>query len=108
MAYNLRLPASLETQARQRSEQLGISLNALLCVALDAYLRGGVQSAGAPPAESIEPACGGFEPDGAACGAFGPAPLESAPSAPRSAPIPKLSKAQRREITRLERLSRKS
>ncbi|MCZ4314934.1 hypothetical protein O4H66_16130 [Comamonadaceae bacterium G21597-S1] len=40
MAFNLRLPQALETDARARCERIGISLNALVCVALDAYLRG--------------------------------------------------------------------
>ena len=39
MAYSLRLPSALDASARERSDYLGISLNALLCVALDAYLR---------------------------------------------------------------------
>jgi hypothetical protein len=39
MAFSLRLPPALEADARARCERLGISLNALLCVALDAYLR---------------------------------------------------------------------
>ena len=40
MAYSLRLPALLDVAARDRADYLGISLNALVCVALDAYLRG--------------------------------------------------------------------
>ena len=38
MAYSLRLPDALDAAARAKAEYLGISLNALLCVALDAYL----------------------------------------------------------------------
>ena len=37
-AYPLRLPDALNAAARAKSVYLGISLNALLCVALDAYL----------------------------------------------------------------------
>lgn len=40
MAYSLRLPDALDAAARAKADYLGISLNALLCVALDAYLRG--------------------------------------------------------------------
>ena len=39
MAYTLRLPDALDAAARSKADYLGISLNALLCVALDAYLR---------------------------------------------------------------------
>ena len=38
MAYSLRLPDALDVAARAKADYLGISLNALLCVALDAYL----------------------------------------------------------------------
>ena len=38
MASTLRLPPALEADARARCERLGISLNALVCVALDSYL----------------------------------------------------------------------
>lgn len=52
MAFNLRIPAPLESEARERCERLGISLNALVCVALDAYLR---QGAAAPePAATVD------------------------------------------------------
>ena len=39
MAYSLRLPDALDVAARGKAEYLGISINALICVALDAYLR---------------------------------------------------------------------
>ena len=39
MAYSLRLPDALDAAARAKADYLGISLNALLCVALDVYLR---------------------------------------------------------------------
>lgn len=38
MAYSLRLPDALDAAARAKADYLGISLNSLLCVALDAYL----------------------------------------------------------------------
>lgn len=39
MSYPLRLPPQLDAEARERCAALGISLNALISVALDAYLR---------------------------------------------------------------------
>ena len=78
MAFSLRIPPALEADARARAERLGISLNALLCVALDAYLRG---------------------PDAAR-------PVASAPlSEPAPAPVPvsefpALSRAERRRLER--------
>lgn len=56
MAFSLRLPPALEADARSRCERLGISLNALLCVALDAYLRTPSQPAAQHPAEGREAA----------------------------------------------------
>jgi len=52
MQATFRLPDGLAATARGRAEYLGISLNALVCVALDAYLRGpldGQTGAGAAP-----------------------------------------------------------
>jgi hypothetical protein len=40
MSYPLRLPPELDSEARERCQRLGISLNAFIAVALDAYLRG--------------------------------------------------------------------
>jgi hypothetical protein len=42
MAFSLRLPPALDNEARIRAEQVGVPLNALICFALDFYLRGGV------------------------------------------------------------------
>ncbi len=42
MAFSLRLPPDLDNQARIRAEQLGVPLNAVICFALDLYLRGGM------------------------------------------------------------------
>jgi len=41
MAFSLRLPLALDNEARIRAEQVGVPLNALICFALDQYLRGG-------------------------------------------------------------------
>lgn len=96
MAYSLRLPDALDADARARCQRLGISLNALLCVALDAYLRG----ATAAPQKPINPGSAGIEPDGTVHPKPPPRPAPAAS-------IPKLSKAERREITRLEREARR-
>lgn len=45
MAFSLRLPETLEADARAKAAQLGIPINALVCVAVDAYLRGSVLQA---------------------------------------------------------------
>ena len=39
MPFNLRLPPALDAAARVRSEAMGISVNAVMCVALNAYLQ---------------------------------------------------------------------
>ncbi len=39
MAYSLRLPAPLETEARALAQRLGISLNSLICLSVGAYVR---------------------------------------------------------------------
>lgn len=46
MSFNLRLPPALDAAARARSDAVGISLNAFVCVALDAYLKGFLASPG--------------------------------------------------------------
>ena len=75
MAFALRLPARLDTSARAHAEYMGISLNALVCVALDAYIRGvsvvPAVPAAVPSPESFElvhtvppkPDTGGKSPD---------------------------------------------
>lgn len=49
MALNLRLTPQLDADLRAAADWLGVSLNAFICVALDAYLRGAVQK----PVESV-------------------------------------------------------
>lgn len=53
MSFNLRLPPALDAAARSRAEAVGISLNAFVCVALNAYLEG---APGSPVAAKPEPA----------------------------------------------------
>ena len=128
MAFSLRLPPALEADARSRCERLGISLNALLCVALDAYLRTPSQPAAQHPAEgreaaglvSVSTTCTTPVEAPAACVAAPvpeplPAPVPrqkpvltapplAAPVPPPVAVAPALSRAERR---RLERASKK-
>lgn len=101
MALNLRLPDHLDLKARKESQRLHISLNALICVALDQYLgnlaavpppsypRTYTKAATAPPVASRPPSV--------------PKPLPTAPL-----PGAKSSKAQRREFTAQARLARKA
>ena len=81
MAYSLRLPDALDRAARTKADALGISINALVCVALDAYL-----CRPAAPAEA---------------GADRAADSEK-PTAQQS------TGAQRREFTHQQRLARKA
>ena len=57
MAYSLRLSPALEALAREKSDYLGVSLNALICVALDAYLSrsDGSQHLSERPANDLPP-----------------------------------------------------
>lgn len=84
MAYTLRLPDALDTAARAKADYLGISLNALLCVALDAYLR---------------------EPAAPASHHAGAAPAAEPPSKPIPAPAsqPKLTRAEKQAIYEREK-----
>jgi hypothetical protein len=45
MAYSLRLPENLDQAARARALQIGVPYNALICFALDQYMRGGAPAA---------------------------------------------------------------
>lgn len=83
MTFNLRLPPALDTLARAQSQTLGISLNALICVALGEYLTKPIQAATAVPAAPVAPS--------------------KAPSLPQTP-----TKAQRRAFTAAARLARKA
>jgi hypothetical protein len=52
MSYPLRLPPELDAEARERCQRLGISLNAFIAVALDAYLRSEGRPAAKRPAKA--------------------------------------------------------
>ena len=49
MATTLRLSPALEARAKQHAADLGVSVNALVAVALDAYLRIGSSAPPEPP-----------------------------------------------------------
>lgn len=122
MAFSLRLPPALEADARLRCDRLGISLNALVCVALDAYLRGTAQSATeerTPTGVAVAPLPAVVEapkacPEPVVLPTALPAliprqkPVLTAPPLPTPPPVPvvdpALSRAERR---RLERLAKK-
>ncbi len=97
MAYSLRLPDALDAAGRARADYLGISLNALLCVALDAYLRGPVD---AQPAAT-----------GATLGAETPSKAslreQDKPESTATSSTAGLSKKQRRDLTARLRAERK-
>lgn len=73
MAYSLRLPDALDAAARSRADYLGISINALICVALDAYLRGQAGATDALPDRQDGPDSG-------------PKPATKAPSGTKAQP----------------------
>lgn len=78
MVSTLRLPDQLASDARERCARLGISLNALVCVALDAYLG----RVAAPEAVLL------------------PSPLVEVPGVPVAAPgaSPVLSRKERKRL----------
>lgn len=91
MAYSLRLPDTLDSAARAKADYLGISLNALVCVALDAYLRGPGEpaQAGAKPAETAQ------------------GPVKTSPDIPQMGDKPKLTRAEKRAIHERNKAERK-
>ena len=53
--FSLRLPETLEADARAKAARLGISINALVCVAVDSYLHGVALQPVAEPASPTPP-----------------------------------------------------
>lgn len=111
MAYSLRLPDALDAAARARAEYLGISLNALVCVALDAYLRGAAEPQPIPdqpaPGEDRTPQARPAEPAPAIQRPSKTSPKPQEPERIPSANPLGFTRAERREFTRLQRLERK-
>lgn len=85
MSFNLRLPPTLDIAARARAESVGISLNAFVCVALNAYLEGGAPGA---PSKLIKA-------------------LEETPKAPKASPG-KVSKTERARLHNLKYAKKKA
>lgn len=138
MTFNLRLPAELDLMARAKSESLGISLNALICVALDEYLKSPneaprvsrrppimvrrplppVVRSSPPPGELSKAHLPGQKLSKAERRAItaqaplpvkpSPMPATASPERVLSPPGPRASKAERKAYTAQMRLSRKS
>jgi len=107
MTFNLRLPADLDLVARAKSESLGISLNALICVALGEYLKGQNEA----PRVSRRPPIMVRRPLPAVVSSSPAGELSKAPPGGLSkavVPGQKLSKAERRALTAQARLARKA
>lgn len=114
MALNLRLPPDLDLRARKESGRLHISLNSLICVALDRYL--------ASPEASPLP--WGFRPYTSSAPTRSvvpdppktpPVPFPVVPEPPKPVPVrvlsppgPHASKAERKAYTAQMRLARKA
>jgi hypothetical protein len=113
MALNLRLPPDLDLRARKESDRLHISLNSLICVAVDRYL--------ANPEASPLP--WGFRPyTSAPTRSVVPVPLPVVPEPPKPVPVPvqtaparvlsppgaHATKAERKAYTAQMRLARKA
>lgn len=93
MAYSLRLPDALDAAARAKADYLGISLNALLCVALDAYLRGPLDEP-TPQAGAAPRPAGGVQ-------------TPSKTSLPNESEPPKLTRAQKQAAHERDKAERK-
>lgn len=108
MAFSLRLPSILDRQARAKADQLGLPLNGLICVALDAFLNG--RSALVPsvpvPVDDLKPVLGSH--GGMPLRTAAPSPVQSLASAPaRVGPVdPLLSRENRRKLARQGRHQR--
>lgn len=85
MAFSVRLSPDLEADARARCERQGISLNALVAVALDDYLRGGAGAARPPDGDA-----------GPSESTPAPAPRPAREKPAKAAPGPQLNRQQRR------------
>lgn len=99
MAYSLRLPAAIDAAARAKADYLGISLNALVCVALDAYLRSPGEPGAAGSGSAAEPA----------------KPSKTSPAGPEPEPKPdpepeppKLTRAEKQAIYEREKQERRA
>lgn len=93
MAINIRLSPTLEARARTRSDDLGISINAIVSVALDAYLNASPHSSHAEPRKEALP---------------GPLPEPEPPArSVKRPPGAKATKKERQEYTAFQRAQKK-
>ena len=90
--FSLRLPETLEADARAKAAWLGISMNALVCVAVDAYLHGVALQ---PVAEHVSPT-----PT--------PTPSRLPITTPEPVKTPPVRQPSRQERRKLERLRAKA
>lgn len=97
MSFNLRLPPIVEFAAKQRAESMGISLNAIICVAIDAYLNQKMVPKVREPKINTPPSNTGVNKIGKGEGV----------SVPVSPGAGKLSKKQRQDLTASFRAQRK-
>ena len=97
MSFNLRLPPIVQAAAIERADSMGISLNALICVALDGYLNQKMASKVRAPKIATPPSNTGVNKTGAGEGVNVPPATGSG----------KLTKKQRQELTAFQRAQRK-
>lgn len=97
MSFNLRLPPIVESAAKYRAESMGISLNAIICVALDAYLNQKMVPKVRQPKIDTPPSNTGVNDIGESQGV----------SVPVGTDAVKLTKKQRQEFTTYQRAQRK-
>jgi len=111
MTFNLRLPPDLDLMARAKSEGLGISLNALICVALGEYLKTPIEAprvSRRPPMVVRRPVQVVAKVRPPESFKSSPVPVQTSLDRVLSPPGPHASKAERRAYTAQIRLSRKS
>ena len=111
MALNLRLPPDLDLRARKESDRLHISLNSLICVALDRYLANpeasplpwGFRPYTSPPTRSVLPELAKPAPVVPEQPKPAPAPVQAAPKSPVDVFGNKLTRGQRRAAARAQK-----
>ncbi|MGY8903951.1 MAG: hypothetical protein ACKVIH_05305 [Burkholderiales bacterium] len=86
MSYPLRLPEPLNSQARARAQAIGISFNALVCVAMDYYLRSG-QSLYKPSGTDGQPDAGQSSQPKPSAGLAAPGQAKQPPGHPTDSEI---------------------
>lgn len=117
MPYSLRLPPALEADVRARADRLGISVNALICVAVDHYLRVGQDEKNAPEGVdvSVKDSPAKPAPEASVGPTAAPRPSELIPHGPLLEKLLKkqadgypLSNKEQLRLTQLTRQARKA